>query len=248
MSDRRWRLVRGAATPAARFAARPRQRRWRSAIPYLVVFGVLTLAVAIGWIVHGTTLFSARTVEIQGAAVVPASEVERVAAVPSDVPLAQLDTAQVAERVRRIPVVADARVVRSWPSTVTVVVTERVPVAVIARAGQFVLLDAGGVPFRAVPARPPKLPLVEVARPAPDDRATVAAMAAVLVLTDGLRDQLVKVTAPTPAQVTLHLQGGRTVFWGDAENSPRKATVVTALLSRPGKRIDVSSPDVVTVR
>jgi cell division protein FtsQ len=245
---RRWRLVRGGTTPAARFAAHSRRRRLRELLPYLVVLVVLSLAGGLGWVVYGSTLFAARTVTIEGARTVPAAEVERVAAVPPDVPLAQLDTGAIAERVRRIAVVADARVVRSWPSTVTVVVTERAAVAVHAQGARWLLLDAGGVGFRTVPARPPDLPLLQVARPGPDDPATAAAIAVALALTDDLRSRLVKVTAPTPAQVTLELTGGRTVFWGDPDNSPRKATAATAVLNRPGKRIDVSGPDVVTVR
>jgi cell division protein FtsQ len=248
VSDRRWRLVRGTGTPAARFAARPRRRRWRGALPYLVVLVVLAVAGGIGWVVDRTTLFSARNVRVEGASTVSASEIRRVAAVPSDVPLSQLDTRAVAERVKHVPVVADARVVRSWPSTVTVVVTERVAVAVLARAGKFVLLDAGGVPFRTLPARPPSLPLVEVAKPGPNDAATVAAVSVVGALTEKLRAKLVKVRAPKPSEVTLVLADGRTIIWGDAGHSARKATVATAVLDRPGKRIDVSAPDVVTVR
>jgi cell division protein FtsQ len=246
--ERRWQMVRGGRVPAARFAARSRRRRFRGALPYLVVLVVLAVAGGLGWAIYGTTLFAARTVRIEGAHTVPPAEVARVAAVPSDVPLAQLDTRAVVDRVRKIAVVADARVVRSWPGTVTVVVTERVGVAVQAKAGQYVLIDVGGVPFRTVPTRPPNLPLVELASPGPRDRPTAAALAVALALTDGLRGKLVKIAAPTPSQVTLYLAGGRTVFWGDAENSDRKATVTTALLNRPGKRIDVSAPDVVTVR
>jgi len=246
--ERRWQMVRGGGMPAARFAARSRRRRFRNALPHLLVLVVLAVAGGLGWAIYGTTLFSARTVRVEGVRTVSAAEVMRVAAVPSDVPLAQLDTGAVAARVRGIAVVAEVRVVRSWPGTVTVVVTERVGVAVQAKGAQFVLLDAGGVPFRTVAARPPNLPLVELAKPGPADRATRAALAVVLSLTEGLRGKLVKITAPTPGQVTLHLAGGRTVFWGDAENSDRKATVATALLNRPGKRIDVSAPDVVTVR
>jgi cell division protein FtsQ len=247
-TGRRWRLVRGGGLPAARFAARPRRRQFRGALPYLVVLVVLAVAAGLGWVVYGSTLFAARTVHVEGVSTISADEVRQVAAVPSDVPLSQLDTHAVARRVRAIPAVAEARVVRSWPSTVTVVVIERVAVAVVPRGGQWMLLDAGGVPYRTLPARPPKLPLLELAKPGPDDRSTAAALSVVLALTDGLRGKLLKVTAPTPAQVTLHLAGGRTVFWGDAEDSARKATVATAILNRPGNRIDVSGPDVVTVR
>ena len=56
------------------------------------------------------------------------------------------------------------------------------------------------------------------------------------------------VRAATPEQVTLTLTDGRTVFWGGGEDSAAKASVLGALLSRPGRHYDVSTPSVVTVR
>lgn len=118
-------MVRGQVLPPARFAVHSRRRRLRAGLPYLVVLVVLTLAGGLFWVIYGSTLFAARTVKVEGVRTVPDADVRRVAAVPADVPLAQLDTAAVAERVRGIPAIAEARVVRSWPSTVTLVVTDR---------------------------------------------------------------------------------------------------------------------------
>jgi cell division protein FtsQ len=63
-----------------------------------------------------------------------------------------------------------------------------------------------------------------------------------------LRDQLVEVAAAGPAEITLKLRGGRTVVWGDASRNEAKSTVATALLARSGDTIDVSAPEVVTIR
>jgi cell division protein FtsQ len=246
---RRWRLVRGGGPPSGgRFVARSRRRRLRVLLPYLVVLLVVALVGGIGWLVYGTTVFAARTVRVEGARTVPAGEVERVAAISAALPLSQLDTQAISARVRGIPAIADVRVTRSWPSTVTLVVTERVGVAVVAQRGRFLVLDAEGVPFRTVAARPPKLPLIQVSAPGPADRATRAALSVVSSLTPQLRGKLVRITALTSEQVTLLLHGDRTIFWGDADDGVRKATVATALLDRPGSRIDVSAPDVVTVK
>jgi cell division protein FtsQ len=38
------------------------------------------------------------------------------------------------------------------------------------------------------------------------------------------------------------------VFWGGGEDSAAKAAALGALLSRPGRHYDVSTPSVVTVR
>lgn len=235
--NRRWQMVRG-RRPAGR------RSRWRAVLPYLVVAGVLVLAGGLGWLVYGSTVFSARTVQVHGAITISQDEIRAAAAVPRDVPLAQLNADAISDRVAALPAVASARVSRSWPSTVTVVVTERVAVAVTARDGAFVVIDRTGVQFRTVRTRPAGLPLIESA----EERSTMAAVTVATALGDKLREKLAKITASTPEQVTLHLRDGRTVFWGGADDSARKNTVATALLSKPGKHIDVSAPDVVTVR
>ena len=43
------------------------------------------------------------------------------------------------------------------------------------------------------------------------------------------------------------LANGKTVRWGNADDSARKAAVLAALMTRPGKVYDVSSPDLPTV-
>ena len=59
----------------------------------------------------------------------------------------------------------------------------------------------------------------------------------------------------TDQDVTLTLADGTTVLWGDAADSPRKASVLAALLGqvksgalRPAKTIDVSAPRAVVLR
>jgi cell division protein FtsQ len=70
----------------------------------------------------------------------------------------------------------------------------------------------------------------------------------VRALPASVRAQITTVSAATPAQVTLHLTGNRTVNWGDADDPARKAAVLTTLLQQKGTYYDVSAPDVVTVK
>jgi cell division protein FtsQ len=55
------------------------------------------------------------------------------------------------------------------------------------------------------------------------------------------------VTARTPGSVTLGLTGGHTIRWGSADDSARKAAVLAALMTQPGRVYDVSSPDLPTI-
>ena len=52
----------------------------------------------------------------------------------------------------------------------------------------------------------------------------------------------------TPVEIQLMLNGGREIVWGDATDNATKARVAVSLLGRSGRVIDVSAPNVVTVR
>jgi cell division protein FtsQ len=49
-------------------------------------------------------------------------------------------------------------------------------------------------------------------------------------------------------EITLHLQSGRTVLWGSADDSAAKARVVTVLLRHRATFYDVSSPGQPVIR
>jgi cell division protein FtsQ len=240
-------MVRSGGT-AGRFEARARRRRLRSLLPLLAVAGTVAVLLVAGWLVLGTGVFDVRTVAVEGAATLGKSRVRDAAAVRLGSPLARVDVDGVRARVSALGPVAKVQVYRTWPHTLTVQVTERQPVAAVHRRDGYVVLDATGVPFRTVARRPAGLPLVVLARPGPRDRATRSVLVVTAALTPALRAQLVRIAAPTAEQVTVHLTKGRQVFWGDSDHSDRKATVATALLARPGQRIDVSAPRVVTVK
>jgi cell division protein FtsQ len=137
---------------------------------------------------------------------------------------------------------------RGWPSTVKIEVVERTPVAAVPTSSGFTLIDAEGVAFRTVDRPPSGLPVARLAAPGPEDINTRSALTVLAALTAELREQLVEISVPKPAQVRLGLRRDRTVIWGDDTQSETKAQVATALLERKGDTIDVSAPDVVTIR
>jgi cell division protein FtsQ len=252
---RRWRLVRARreAVPGSlrRFSFRAGHYRMLRWLVPLVSVGLVVVVVGVLLVVYQTALFAVTTVRVEGAGgQLPASDVRRRAGV-----LASVDLHAVRDRVAGMAAVRSVAVDTDWPHTVVVTVTARTPVAAVSspspagKAGAgYRLIDASGVVFGRVAGVPAGLPVLVTPHPGSREQATRAALEVLAALTPRLRQALVRVEAPLPTRVRLVLTGGRSVVWGDADDSARKAKVATVLLSRPGNVIDVSAPDVVTVR
>jgi cell division protein FtsQ len=263
---RRWRLVRATAMAippsVRRFNARARARRWRSARPLIVIAAVLVVVAGLGYAGYGTSLLSVSHVEVRGAGFVGATDVRTAAAVRAGEPFLGVDTGAVARRVEGLLGVAHADVSRHLPSTVVIDVRLRTPVIAVPLAvshaavatktppapTSYRLVDMTGVAFRTVARLPAGVVVVDLTNPGPDDPSTAGALAVLAALPPNLRDKVDHVSARTPAQIQLMLTGGREIVWGDATDNATKARVASSLLGRSGTVIDVSAPNVVTVR
>jgi cell division protein FtsQ len=224
------------------FARRQRSVRRRGRMPWVTGGLAVVVLAAVVWIVYFSSWLAVSAVEVRGLDTVSRATVLRAAAVPAGVPLARLDTGAVADRVRGIAAVADASVSRSWPDRVVVTVTERVAVVVVTGGGGYELVDATGVAFRTVQARPDGLPVAHVTGPRRDVtvRSVVTVSAA---LPADLRSRVRSIEASSPDSITLELDDDVKVVWGSAEQSPRKAEVLAALMHRQAKVYDVSAPE-----
>lgn len=251
--------ARSGAAPVTSLRSRRRRSR-RRADPrrrLLTVLGVLVVVLAAGaWTVLASPLLAVRTVQVDGAGLLSADQVVQVAGIDEGTPLVRVDTGSAAARVARLPQVASVEVTRGWPHTVVVTLVERVPVAVVEEAGTRSLVDREGVLFDTITGRSPAgvVPL-RVPSPGPDDAATAAALGAVVALPADVRAEITGVTAGTSDDVTLTLTDGRTVLWGSADQTSRKARVLAALLAQidagtlaAAGTLDVSTPDAVVLR
>jgi cell division protein FtsQ len=109
--------------------SKARYRRRRLAALLIGLLLVVTLGFGVRVLLYDAGLFDVEAVEVTGLVTVPEAEVLAAAAVQAGAPLAAVDTDAVATRVAALPPVESVHVGRSWPHTVTVTVTERVPVA-----------------------------------------------------------------------------------------------------------------------
>lgn len=206
--------------------------------------GVIVLAGALlGYLVFFSSVFGVRTVKVAGLHTLTAKQVTNAAGISHGSPLIRLDTAAVQRRVERLPDVASVTVNRSFPSTVTITVVERVPVGMVKVAGGYVLVDKSGDQYRTVPARPAGLPLF-VVPPGTSSKTTGGAVATVAVaLGATLRRSISSIQALDPQAITLLLNNSTVVAWGSPTQNDLKARVLTALLARHGgQQIDVTDP------
>jgi cell division septal protein FtsQ len=129
------------------------------------VLGVLVLWLAAPAVLRRLAFFRVRQVEVVG---VRNLDPDAVLAALRLAPTASVfdDTRLLADRVRGLAGVADARVVRRLPAALKVVVREVEPVALVPAAGGFVAVDAGGRRLPFDPARVAgglDLPIAQVA-------------------------------------------------------------------------------------
>jgi cell division protein FtsQ len=209
----------------------------------LVVLSVL----AVAYLVMFTSLLGVRSVEVTGVKEIPREDVLAAADIQEGTPMVRLDADEAAARVARLPRVYEVRVERSWPSTVEIIVTERTPVAVLRAGDKLHLIDATGLNYAVTGTAPAGLPTLAMSNVNPDNPATIAAVTVLGAIPKQLKTQVTMVTAKTPGDVQLTLSDGRVVKWGDARDNARKAAVLGALLTRPGKTYDVATPDFPTV-
>lgn len=232
-----------------RLAARARAQRHDRHRRLLRRTSIVALALVplclLSWLLLSSPLLSVRRVEVVGAARLTPEAVRAAADVRTGTPLARVDTAGVRSRVAALAPVARVRVVRAWPGTLQVRLTERTAVAAMRQDdGSWVLVDRTGARFGPSPQPPAGLPQLQAAaqQPAGPGVEVLAELPA------ALRDQVAAVRVPSPSSVVLVLRDGRTVVWGPPGESRNKAAVVAALLPRPGRTIDVTSPGVAVVR
>ncbi|HEY5822266.1 MAG TPA: FtsQ-type POTRA domain-containing protein [Propionibacteriaceae bacterium] len=156
-------------------------------------------------------------------------------------PLARQNLQAIAERAGQLPQLAEVRVTRDWPSAVGITVVERKPLLAVAQPSGFVLVDKTGVAYESRSAVPGGVFLADVN---PDDRALLTEAGVVATaLTGSLGKQVDRVAATNSDNITVRLDSGVVVTWGDSTNSALKAQLTTALLKqKPRTSIDVSSP------
>jgi len=209
-----------------------------------------------------TPLFGLTSVRVEGGGAAVRAAVRKAADLRPGEPYLAIDPGEVRRRVAALPGVAAVRVVRDYPSSLHILVTERRPTAVVGSARAHWLVAADGVVLGRVAGRPAGLPYVAGVPLPPGAHPGVRlepgnplanALAALGGMDPALRRQVAGVTARSIDGLELRLRGGALVLYGVAERQAAKDAAVLLVqrqLRHEGKqvvRIDVRSPSTPTV-
>ncbi len=169
-------------------------------------------------------------------------------------PLARVNTGQVAESVQReVPAVSSVTVQRRWPHTIVMKATPRTVAANVTVDGTVRWADQTGFVFGAVNQPRKAVPSI-IMRPrfGTDTSARQAAIADALTVARALpapvKAKLAGIEFRSQDNIVITTTSGRTIRWGSAADSDRKAVVLTALLGRKARVYDVSTPDLPTTK
>jgi cell division protein FtsQ len=228
----------------ARDAGRRRLRLVAAGSSALVVLGA-----AYG--ITRTPVFDVDEVRVLGAAQTPTADIVRAGRLDDHPQLADVEPADVVERLERLPWVQDARVVRHWPGTVEVTLVERTPMATLpAAAGGWALVDDTGRVLATTPEPGPGLvQLATTPAPAPGEHVpveTLGGLAVLDALPPSLSERVNGLTIAADGVLDVHAVGLPIIHFGPPTAVRAKLVALTTLVARTNLKgvsaIDVRVP------
>jgi cell division protein FtsQ len=195
------------------------------------------VAAAVAFGVLRSPLLTVRRPRVSGEVQTPAADVLRAAGLVGHPLMIDLALGRSASAIARLPWIASARVRRSWPDTVIVTVTERVPAAVITG----MLVDASGRVLSIAPGFTPLLTVGadrgQTPSPLPKPGGVVPptyrpGLLVVTAVPPALRPHIGSVLVGPDATVRLSLVGGALAVLGDTSDLAQKLEAVLTIVAR----------------
>jgi cell division protein FtsQ len=213
-----------------RSAGRRRLRR-------LLVLGAIVVLLAGLVALTRSPLLAVRHVRVEGASQTSVEAIAGASGIKVGTPMLDVSTGTARRQIAALPWVKTVSVRRSFPNTVTVQVTERDPVAVVADGDGWLEVDRSGRVLARVPSAPAGLvPLEGVpAGVAPGGQLDAAPdlLALAASVPGALRPSLSGV-AVDPSGLVLRLKEGGVVQLGGSDDLPTKLVAAQAVLTSQG--------------
>jgi cell division protein FtsQ len=216
---------------------------------------VTASAAALGglWGASRSPLLDVDHVRLTGVSRTQPGKVIRTAGSLPGRPMVDLDEAAAAQRIERLPWVADARVRRRWPNTVSIEVRERAPAASVpAAGGGWALVDDRGRVLEPVASAPADRPALEGVPPAGAPGTIVPArtrppLDVAGALTQAMRLHVRAVVREPDGELRLRLRADGVVRLGDTAALGAKLLAAETVLADVDARgvavLDVRVPD-----
>ena len=234
------------------------EARRRSLRPWAIAGGCLICVSIVGAALTSTPLFHAKSIAVEGEQHFSERQVLRIAGIDHDTNVFRLDEGAVRRRLERDPWIANAIVSTDLPSSISISVLERVPVAVaLTEEDGRQLIAADGTPLglAAAGSSLPEVRLVgEPGQPGPAFDAVTAGASVAGRMPPAIRQQVELVVIGSDGTITLHLTDGVTVTYGGPDEFEAKAEAIAAILAyaddqgRALMSIDVTAPAAPTAR
>lgn len=226
-----------------RFTRRSRHRRalW-------LTIGSLTLVLAaLVAVAVYSPLLALRTITIDGASRVQASEVHSAIDGQLGTPLALVDYGAITRELSAFPLIRSFVTETVPPDTLVIHIVERAPVGSIVSSSGYDVVDPAGVVIQSASERPAGIPLIDIGGASADSAAFKAVVEVLLALPDSMLATVESATAQTKDDVTFVLAGvGQRVVWGSADRSALKSRVLQELIATqdPAHQVeyDVTAP------
>jgi cell division protein FtsQ len=233
------------------------EARRRSLRPWAIAGGCLICVAIAGAALTSTPVFHAKSIAVEGEKHLSERQVLRLAGIDHDTNVFRLDEGAVRRRLERDPWIANAIVSTDLPSSISISVLERVPVAVALTEDGRRLIAADGTPLgvAATGSALPEVRLVgEPGQPGPAFDAVAAGASVAGEMPPTIRLQVELVVIGSDGTITLHLTDGVTVTYGGPDEFEAKAEAIAAILAyaddqgRALMSIDVTAPAAPTAR
>ncbi|MFC7849578.1 cell division protein FtsQ/DivIB [Arthrobacter sp. NPDC057388] len=226
----------------------PRGRRIRRNI---IVAACVTAAIVAGIIVAAiySPVLAVRSVSVTGTKLLKPAQVQAALKPVLGTPLPQVTDAEIGSLLKPLVQIKSVRTQAHPPSVLVVQVQERVPVALVKRGKEYLLVDVDGVKLGATadPASV-KLPVIDGGAGTIGKDLFQATAEVLGALPANVLAKLSNASAKSVDAVELKLLDGQTVIWGNAGEKELKARVLEALLkvpadpANPVSTYDVSVP------
>lgn len=143
-----------------------------------VLLAVFVLCVLVAFLLFRAPMFAVKDIQIAGASRTTDGAIRSALAFTDDQPLISIDGFEAETSIESLPWVADADVVRRWPSMVRVTIRERTPSAAVRANGDWLVLDEQAMVLERRLTPPHDLPLIVASQTMVDTAAVGATLPA----------------------------------------------------------------------